>query len=98
MIAWSPLSAQVGPSAPAPSNDPQDFLTAPRKPATVKGSFTLMSIGDLLNSHPMAEYADPAFQNVVALIRSGDVTIGNRAGVLFDLTGFKALGLEPTTR
>jgi poly-gamma-glutamate synthesis protein (capsule biosynthesis protein) len=75
-----------------PSNEPQDFLKDPPKPASVKGAFSLVTIGDLLYSHPMANYADSEFQKVVSLIKQGDVTIGNQEGVFFDLKGFTGEG------
>lgn len=73
------------PATPRPSNEPQDFLKTPPKPASVKGKFSLVAIGDLLYSHPMADKADPEFQKVVELIKTGDATIANREGVTFDL-------------
>ncbi len=48
--AAGPAPAQAPP--PKPSNEPQDFLKTPPKPASVKGRFTLVAIGDLLYSHP----------------------------------------------
>lgn len=73
---------------PAPPN-PQDFLQAPRKPSAIKGDFRLVSIGDLLYSHPMADNAGPEFQKVVSLIKDGDVTIGNQEGVFLDIKNYK---------
>ncbi len=98
----APIAAQTQPSAPQsspqlqqprrPSNEPQDFLKEPPKPASVKGAFSLVTLGDLLYSHPMADRADTAFQNVVQLIKKGDVTIGNQEGVFFDLNTFTGQG------
>ncbi|WP_165187825.1 CapA family protein [Caulobacter soli] len=73
----------------APSKEPQDFLKSPPKPSTLKGPFSLVAIGDLLNSKPMATLDDPAFQKVVDLVKAGDVAIGNREGVILDLPTFK---------
>ena len=75
-----------------PSRSPEDFLRDPSKPASIKGAFTLVGIGDLLYSHPMANSPDREFQKVVELIRRGDVTIGNQEGVFFDLATFKGQG------
>ena len=75
-----------------PPNSPEDFLRDPPKPAIIKGAFTLVGIGDLLYSHPMANSPDAEFQKVVELIRRGDVTIGNQEGVFFDLQKFKGQG------
>jgi poly-gamma-glutamate capsule biosynthesis protein CapA/YwtB (metallophosphatase superfamily) len=77
---------------PGASKSPEEFLRDPPKPASVKGAFSLVTIGDLLYSHPMAESPDPEFQKVVELIKRGDVTIGNQEGVFFDLKSFKGEG------
>jgi hypothetical protein len=75
-----------------PSKSPEDFLRDPPKPASIKGEFTLVGIGDLLYSHPMANSPDREFQKVVELIQRGDVTIGNQEGVFFDLKTFTGQG------
>ena len=75
-----------------PSGSPDDFLRDPPKPASIKGTFTLVGIGDLLYSHPMANSPDREFQKVVELIQRGDVTIANQEGVFFDLETFKGQG------
>ena len=77
---------------PGPSMSPEEFLRDPPKPASVKGAFTLVTIGDLLYSHPMADSPDPEFHKVVELIKRGDVTIGNQEGVWIDLKTFKGEG------
>jgi poly-gamma-glutamate synthesis protein (capsule biosynthesis protein) len=87
-------SQEPGPGANAPSNEPEDFLRTPPKPASVKGDFTLVTIGDLLYSHPVADRQDPEMQKVFQLIRKGDVTIGNREGVIFDMQTFKGHGAD----
>jgi len=91
------LLGVVGPALgqtppPSPSNEPEDFLKAPPKPASLKGRFSLVTIGDLLYSHPMAERADPELQKVIGLIRSGDVTIANREGPTLDISDGKHTG------
>jgi poly-gamma-glutamate capsule biosynthesis protein CapA/YwtB (metallophosphatase superfamily) len=73
--------AQAQDEPTKPSNEPGDYLKQPAKPASVTGSFSLVSIGDLLYSHPMAARNDPELQKVITLIRSGDVTIANREGI-----------------
>ena len=75
-----------------PSSEPQDFLKVPPKAASVTSAFSLVTIGDLLYSHPMAGRPDTAFQRVVEIIRKGDVTVGNQEGVFFDLRTFKGQG------
>ena len=90
VVASASLSTRT--AAQRPSNEPQDFLKEPPKPASVKGTFSLVALGDLLYSHPMAQKQDSAFQRVVQLISKGDVTIGNQEGVFFDLATFKGQG------
>jgi hypothetical protein len=84
LACLSPVLAQ----APLPSNEPGDFLHEPPKPASIKGNFTLVAIGDLLYSHPLADSGDIELQKVFQLTRSGDLTIGNREGTFFDLKTF----------
>ncbi|WP_210275215.1 CapA family protein [Sphingomonas sp. So64.6b] len=78
-----------------PSKDPDEMLRAPRKAGVTHGDFDLISIGDLLYSHPMADNANPEFQKVLAIVRSGDVTIGNQEGVFMDLKTFKGEAYGP---
>jgi poly-gamma-glutamate capsule biosynthesis protein CapA/YwtB (metallophosphatase superfamily) len=62
--------------------------------ASVNGHFELVAIGDLLYSHPFAKYPDPKLQRVFTLLRSGDATVANKEGVLFDLKTFRGSGRE----
>jgi poly-gamma-glutamate synthesis protein (capsule biosynthesis protein) len=71
------------------SKEPEDYLKTPAKPASIKGPFSLVAIGDLLNSRPTGDIQDPPFQKALEIVRSGDVTIGNREGVILDLPTFK---------
>ena len=84
--AASPVLARQEPTLP--SNEPQDFLRTPPRPSTLSGPFSLVAIGDLLNSTPMATLDDPEFQAVVDIVKAGDVAIGNREGVILDLPTF----------
>jgi poly-gamma-glutamate capsule biosynthesis protein CapA/YwtB (metallophosphatase superfamily) len=79
-------AVHVGASEPSPepSNNPQEFLQQPPRASTIRGSFKLVSIGDLLYSFPMAHRDDVELQRVIRLIQSGDVTIGNREGATLD--------------
>jgi len=77
---------------PTPSKSPEDFLRDPGKPASMKGAFSLVIIGDLLYSHPMADSPDPELQKVLEIVKRGDVTIGNQEGVFFDLETFRGEG------
>jgi poly-gamma-glutamate capsule biosynthesis protein CapA/YwtB (metallophosphatase superfamily) len=81
----TPAAAQDAP----PSNDPTAFVSDNPKPSTLKGKFILVTIGDLLYSHPMADTPNPEIQKVISLIKSGDVTIANQEGVFIDLKTFK---------
>jgi poly-gamma-glutamate synthesis protein (capsule biosynthesis protein) len=77
---------------PGPSKSPEDFIRDPPKPLSIQGPFSLVAIGDLLYSHPMANSPDAEFQKVVGLVKRGDVTVGNQEGVFFDLKAFKGQG------
>ncbi len=83
--AVSPAMAQI----PRLSNEPEDYLKAPAKRASIKGPFSLVAIGDLLNSRPTADIQDVPFQQALRIVRGGDVAIGNREGVILDLPTFK---------
>src|SRR3546814_14384470 len=90
LVAIAPASAQDGP--PRPSNNPDDFLAQPPKPATTKGDFTLVAIGDMLYSYPKADYADPALQRVIDKVRKADIAVSNQEGVFLDLSTFYGTG------
>ena len=87
--AWGQTPAAAPAQPPRPSNDPTEFLREPPKPASIKGRFSLVSVGDFLYSRPMADHPNPEFQKVIELIKKGDVTIGNQEGVFIDLKTFK---------
>jgi hypothetical protein len=94
-LAAAPADAAPGPGTEAgarPSSEPDDFLGTPAKPASIRGPFSLVTIGDLLYSHPFVPRADPELKRVLELVRSGDVTIANREGMFFDLKTFKGTG------
>ena len=94
LVCGGAAMAQDPSDSSAPSNEPQDFLRTPPKPSTLKGRFTLVSIGDLLYSHPFAGSSDVELQKVLTLVKSGDVTIANREGMFFDLKTFKGAGTD----
>ena len=85
-----PALAQDAAHPPRPSASPADFLKDPPRPASVKGRFSVVSVGDLMLARPVTQSADPAFQKVLELLRSGDVAIGNQEGVAFDLSTLKS--------
>jgi poly-gamma-glutamate capsule biosynthesis protein CapA/YwtB (metallophosphatase superfamily) len=82
-LAATPVLAQA-PAQPKPSNDPTEFLRGPPKPASVKGRFSVVSVGDLMLARPANGIADPEFQKVLEMIRAADVAIGNQEGPAFD--------------
>ncbi|MBU1378527.1 MAG: CapA family protein [Alphaproteobacteria bacterium] len=92
LAASGAAHAQAPAQMPRPSNDPTEFLRTPPKPASPKGKFSLVSLGDLLYSRPMADRPDPELQKVIELIKGGDVTIANRESPTFDLKTFKGTG------
>jgi poly-gamma-glutamate capsule biosynthesis protein CapA/YwtB (metallophosphatase superfamily) len=67
------------------ADDPQQFLRAPPKPASVKGKLSVASVGDLLLARPQSQTPDPEMQKVLALLRGADVAIANQEGMAFDL-------------
>jgi poly-gamma-glutamate capsule biosynthesis protein CapA/YwtB (metallophosphatase superfamily) len=91
LLAAAP-AALAQPEPPRPSSEPQDFLKTPPKRASLKGHFSLVTIGDLLYSHPFANSPDAELQKVIALIKGGDVTIANREGPTPDITDHKHTG------
>ncbi|PZQ59443.1 MAG: hypothetical protein DI570_16055 [Phenylobacterium zucineum] len=91
-LAAGAAQAQAPNSPPMPSKDPTEFLRTPPKPASLKGPFSLVLLGDLLYSRPMADRPDPELQKVISLIKSGDVTIANRESPTFDLKTFQGTG------
>ena len=91
-VALMCVAGMTRAQTPGPSRSPEDFFRDPPKPARIKGAFTLVGIGDLLYSHPMADSPDREFQKVVELIQRSDATIGNQEGVFFDLKTFQGQG------
>ena len=72
-------------TAQPPSDDPQQIVHGPSKPASVKGRFSVASVGDLLLARPQSQAADPEMNQVLALLRGADVAISNQEGMAFDL-------------
>ena len=70
--------------AAAPPSNPEAFLRGPPKPASVKGRFTVVSVGDVMLGKPQSGNPDPELRKVLAIIRAGDVAIGNQEGEAFD--------------
>ena len=56
---------------------------------TMPGTFTLVSVGDLIIRRPASNLADEAVQAALRLIREGDVAVGNLEGSLADYATFE---------
>ena len=66
------------------------LLVAPLDMAmTMPGTFTLVSVGDLIIRRPASNLADEAVQAALRLIREGDVAVGNLEGSLADYATFE---------
>jgi poly-gamma-glutamate capsule biosynthesis protein CapA/YwtB (metallophosphatase superfamily) len=82
-------TAAIAQLAQGPSSNPDEFLRTPPKPAKVKGTFSVVSVGDLLYTAPQAGNDDAELKKVIDIIHSGDVAIANQEGMAFDLNTFK---------
>ncbi|WP_374598056.1 CapA family protein [Sphingosinicella sp.] len=86
------LAALHGPAADAGTQDIPDpgVLTAvAAKPASVKGEFVLISVGDLINARPVVPNPHSELARLIDIVKAGDVAIGNQEGIFFDLDTFK---------
>lgn len=90
--AWAQEPTAQDVTSPHPPKDPLEFLQAPPKPSTLKGRFSLVGVGELLYSQPMADRDDPELQKVLEIVKAGDVAIANREGPIFDPDTFSATG------
>lgn len=91
ILAASLLWASGAAVAQQLANDPTPFLEDPPKQSTIKGRFSLTTIGELLYSYPIPEGRNPDFDKVVKLIAGGDVTIAIQEGVFFDLKSYRGM-------
>ena len=59
--------------------------------ASVPDGFVIASVGDLIISRPLSQYASriPAFNAVLERLRKADVTFGNLETTIFDPRSFK---------
>lgn len=82
----------MGPCGAGPERwkipDPDDALSLPARPASIKGEFSVVSVGDLIHSDAIAQTPDPDLLDVLTIIRRGDVAIGNQEGVFFEASTF----------
>jgi poly-gamma-glutamate synthesis protein (capsule biosynthesis protein) len=69
-----------------PALDPRELAT------TVADGFTLASVGDTILAYPQSQNPDPAFQGVLALVRSADVATANYEGNIIDGRTFRGSG------
>lgn len=92
LMAATPVIAQDGDRPALPSKNPDDFLSAPPKPSSIKGDFTLAVIGDMLYSFPQADNPDPKLQEVIDKVRNADFAVSNQEGVFLNLETFEGTG------
>lgn len=86
--AFVMLMSAVNAQAPdAPRATRQEDSPPPR----IKGHFKVVTIGELLYSHPMADSADQDFQKVAKLVRDGDITIAEQEGTFLNLGQFRSV-------
>ena len=65
---------------------------APRDMAmTMSGTFTFVSVGDLIIKTPISQMADENVQAALRLIRQGDVAFANLEGNLVDVRSYRGL-------
>ncbi len=80
-LAWRPPTALQAQSPP-PLN-PVDMAM------TIPGTFTLVSVGDLIIRRPASQLDDDDVQAALRLIAEGDVAVGNMEGSLADIFNFE---------
>ncbi len=85
-LAAALLLGAAGPAPAEPPSDPSVYLAAAPKPASVRGRFSVVSVGDVMLARPQAATDDPELKKVLEAIRAGDVAIGNQEGPALDLT------------
>lgn len=75
----------AGPALAEPAPDPAAVLGTPAKPASVKGRFSVVSVGDVMLARPQAATDDPELKKVLEMVRAADVAIGNQESPALDL-------------
>lgn len=63
-------------------------LAAGQGDASINTQFKLITVGDLIYWQPVAKSPDLKLQEVLALLRSGDLAVGNLEGMSFDFKNF----------
>ncbi|MGC4250045.1 MAG: CapA family protein [Sphingobium sp.] len=56
--------------------------------AKVRGTFTLSSVGDLINARPLDIQGDQNARDIARVLKASDVSIANQETVFFDLSTF----------
>jgi hypothetical protein len=75
---------------PLDSND-DEILNANWRSASVPEGFRVVAVGDIIISHPIFDYIYQNSPGLIALLKSGNVTIGNYEGTAVDLKSFDAI-------
>lgn len=81
--AASGSGAQPAP-VPLPLPDTVALLATPPKPATMKGDFEVVTLGDWMSSQPVRGSADPAFRKVADIVKAADVAVTNQEMMFLD--------------
>ncbi len=85
---WAQENGRPAPASgavPQGSRLPAEFQDLGMK---IKEPFTFAGVGDIIIRHPVAQLADPKFQNLVQHLRDADVSFANMEGTLIDFDNF----------
>ena len=77
-MAFSAAAQGPPPPTPAPLPDTAALLSAPPRPASVKGRFEVVTLGDWMSSQPVSGSTHPEFRKVADLVKAGDVAVTNQ--------------------
>lgn len=67
----------VPPQSATPRPDTAALLAAPTKPASTRGDFEVVALGDWMASKPVSRDPNPDFRKGVDIVRKGDVAVTN---------------------
>ncbi|WP_365937168.1 hypothetical protein [Mesorhizobium sp.] len=67
----------------------EDFDTVGSVATNVTDGFTMVAVGDIMLSRPITKFQHPGFDDVVNILRNGDVTFGNMESLIFDIRSFR---------
>lgn len=82
MLGALAVTPAVLAQSPTPPLNPRDMAM------TIKGDFTLASVGDLMMRRPLSQLRDADVQAALQLIRDADLAVGNMEGELANLREF----------